>query len=131
VAKKYKYKELTEKIINGFYTVYNELGYGFLESVYEKAMIIVLAEQGLNVKSQVEIDVFFRNQNVGIFRADLVINDSIIVELKAVKQIQDIHKAQILNYLKATKYEIGLLLNFGKKPRVKRYIFDNQRKALR
>jgi GxxExxY protein len=107
------------------------LGYGFLESVYEKAMIIVLAEQGLNVKSQVEIDVFFRNQNVGIFRADLVINDSIIVELKAVKQIQDIHKAQILNYLKATKYEIGLLLNFGKKPRVKRYIFDNQRKALR
>jgi len=131
VVEKYKYKELTEKIINGFYTVYNELGYGFLESVYEKAMIIVLAEQGLNVKSQVEIDVFFRNQNVGIFRADLVINDSIIVELKAVKQIQDIHKAQILNYLKATKYEIGLLLNFGKKPRVKRYIFDNQRKELR
>lgn len=131
MVEKYKYKELTEKIINGFYTVYNELGYGFLESVYEKAMIIVLAEQGLNVKSQVEIDVFFRNQNVGIFRADLVINDSIIVELKAVKQIQDIHKAQILNYLKATKYEIGLLLNFGKKPRVKRYIFDNQRKALR
>ena len=131
MVEKYKYKELTEKIINGLYTVYNELGYGFLESVYEKAMIIVLAEQGLNVKSQVEIDVFFRNQNVGIFRADLVINDSIIVELKAVKQIQDIHKAQILNYLKATKYEIGLLLNFGKKPRVKRYIFDNQRKALR
>lgn len=131
MVEKYKYKELTEKIINGFYTVYNELGYGFLESVYEKAMIIVLAEQGLNVKSQVEIDVFFRNQNVGIFRADLVINDSIIVELKAVKQIQDIHKAQILNYLKATKYEIGLLLNFGKKPRVKRYIFDNQRKELR
>ncbi|HMA62065.1 MAG TPA: GxxExxY protein [bacterium] len=124
----YKHKNLTNKIINGFYSVYNELGFGFLESVYDKAMVIALSENELDVESQVEIDVFFREYNVGIFRAYLIVNDCILVELKAVKQIQDIHKAQILNYLKATKFEIGLLLNFGQKPKVKRYIFDEERK---
>ena len=128
MIKEYKHKELTKKIIKGFYEVYNELGYGFLESVYEKALIIVLNEYGLNVKSQIEIDVVFRNQNIGLFRADLIIKDTVLVELKASKHLLNEHEAQILNYLKATKYEIGLLLNFGPKPQIKRFIFDNERK---
>ena len=124
----YKHKELTEKIIKGFYEVYNELGYGFLESVYEKALILVLDSYSLNVHSQVDINVIFREQNIDSFRADLIVENKIIIELKAVKYILPEHEAQILNYLKATENEIGLLLNFGTKPQIKRYIFDNERK---
>ncbi len=125
----YKYKELTDKIIQGFYEVYNELGCGFLEFVYEKSLALVLIKYGLNVKTQENIDVFFRKQLVGEFRADMIINDRVILELKAVRTLLSEHEAQIINYLKATKYEIGLLLNFGSKPQIKRFIFDNERKT--
>ena len=124
----YIHKELTEKIIKGFYEVYNDLGFGFLESVYEKSLSLVLSEYGLDVKSQYPIIVNFRTKIVGEFRADLVVEDKIIVELKAVKTLLPEHEAQLLNYLKATRYEVGLLLNFGNRPQIKRLIFDNKRK---
>ncbi|RKY58859.1 MAG: GxxExxY protein [Candidatus Neomarinimicrobiota bacterium] len=124
----YIHKELTEKIIKGFYEVYNDLGFGFLESVYEKSLSLVLNEYGLDVKSQYPIIVNFRTKIVGEFRADLVVEDKIIVELKAVKTLLPEHEAQLLNYLKATRYEVGLLLNFGNRPQIKRLIFDNKRK---
>ncbi|MCD6204917.1 MAG: GxxExxY protein [Candidatus Marinimicrobia bacterium] len=122
----YIHKELTEKIIKGFYEVYNDLGFGFLESVYEKSLSLVLNEYGLDVKSQYPIIVNFRTKIVGEFRADLVVEDKIIVELKAVKTLLPEHEAQLLNYLKATRYEVGLLLNFGNRPQIKRLIFDNK-----
>jgi len=93
----YKHKELTEKIIKGFYEVYNELGYGFLESVYEKSLAIVLTEYGLDVKSQVEIEVFFRKQLVGDFKAGLIVEDKVLLELKATRTLLPEHEAQILN----------------------------------
>ena len=124
----YIHNELTEKIIKGFYEVYNDLGFGFLESVYEKSLSLVLSEYGLDVKSQYPIIVNFRTKIVGEFRADLVEEDKIIVELKAVKTLLPEHEAQLLNYLKATRYEVGLLLNFGNRPQIKRLIFDNKRK---
>jgi len=127
----YKHKELTEKIIKGFYEVYNELGYGFLESVYEKSLAIVLTEYGLDVKSQVEIEVFFRKQLVGDFKAGLIVEDKVLLELKATRTLLPEHEAQILNYLRATRYEVGLLLNFGNKPLIKRFVYDNQRKISR
>ncbi|MCK4357922.1 MAG: GxxExxY protein [Candidatus Cloacimonetes bacterium] len=126
-----KYKEITNKIIKAFYEVYNELGPGFLESVYEHALYIVLAKYGLNVESQKDIIVYFRSQVVGNFRADLVVNEKVIVEIKAVRNLLPEHEAQILNYLKATNIEIGLLLNFGTKPEFKRFIYDNYRKNIR
>ena len=125
---KYLHKDLTDKIIKIFYEIYNEMGYGFLESVYEKSFAILLNEYNLNGELQVPINVYFRNHEVGKFRADLIVNDLILVEFKACQALLPEHTAQVLNYLRATKYEVGLLLNFGPKPLVKRYIFDNERK---
>ncbi len=126
----FKYKEITEKIIKGFYEVYNELGNGFLESVYEHALSIVLIGYGLHVERQKEISVHFRGHVVGDFRADLIVDNKVIVELKAVRSLDPIHEAQLINYLKATDIEVGLLLNFGSKPQFKRLIYDNQRKTI-
>jgi GxxExxY protein len=123
-----KHKEITDKILKAFYDVYNELGSGFLESVYEKAISIVLSESGLNIKNQENLKVYFRDQEVGSFYSDLIVEDKVIVELKAVKKLHSEHEAQLLNYLKATKIEVGLLLNFGEKPEFIRRIFDNERK---
>lgn len=120
---------LTEKIIGVFYDVYNELGHGFLESVYETAMVIALREKGLNVEQQVEVPVWFRGQKIGAFFADLVVETVVIVELKAVRAIDPAHEAQLLHYLRATEIELGLLLNFGVRPEIKRKIYDNPRKA--
>ena len=114
-----KHRETTEKILKGFYEAYNELGHGFLESVYEKALSIVLAGYGLQVERQKDISVSFRGQQIGDFRADLVVNDKVIVEIKAVRTLDSAHEAQLLNYLKATGIEVGLLLNFGQKPEFK------------
>ena len=125
------HSEITEKIIKAFYEVYNELGSGFLESVYEAALSIVLKEYGLMVECQKEIPVIFRGQNLGLFRADLVINDKVILELKAAKTLSPVHEAQLLNYLKATDIEVGLLINFGQKPSFKRFVFENSRKKIR
>ena len=128
---KLKHSEITEKIIKAFYEVYNELGSGFLESVYESALAIVLKDFGLMVECQKEIPVFFRGQSLGLFRADLVINNKVILELKAVKTLSPVHEAQLLNYLKATDIEVGLLINFGQKPSFKRFVFVNSRKRIR
>jgi len=122
------YSELTEKIIKAFYTVYNKLGYGFLEKVYENALVIELKKLGLNILQQQKIMVKYNGSNVGEYFADLVINKVIIIELKAAEGLVEEHKNQLINYLKATDKEVGLLLNFGKKPQVKRVIFTNDRK---
>lgn len=123
-----KHRELTDKIIGVFYEVYNELGFGFLESVYENALVIALKAKGLKVEQQVPIPVWFRGQKVGDFIADLIIEGVILLELKAVKSIDEAHLAQLLNYLRATEIEVGLLLNFGNRPEFKRLAFENQRK---
>jgi GxxExxY protein len=126
-----KYKKITDVILKAFYEVYNELGAGFLESVYEEALFIVLKELGLKVERQKGIKVYFRGIVIGEFRADMVVEEKIIVELKAVENLSSAHEAQLLNYLRATEIEVGLLLNFGKKPEFKRLIFDNSRKNIR
>ncbi|HHE38423.1 MAG TPA: GxxExxY protein [Candidatus Cloacimonetes bacterium] len=123
-----KYAELSEKIIKAFYTVYNTLGYGFLEKVYEKAMLIELRKMGLNCMSQVQIKVFYADQIIGDYVADIIVENKILVELKAIKHLSKQDEAQLLNYLTATKYEVGLLFNFGKEPEFKRKIFDNKYK---
>src|SRR4030067_186886 len=123
-----KYKEITDIILKSFYEVYNELGDGFLESVYENALYIVLAEYGLHVERQKDISVLFRGNNIGDFRTDLIVDEKVIVEIKAIRNLDPVHEAQVLNYLKATNIEVGLLLNFGRKPEFKRLVYDNKRK---
>ena len=108
-------EELSEQVIGACFEVSNELGIGFLESVYEKALLIALRDRGLKAESQVAVRVSFRNQAVGEFFADIVIEDQIIIELKAVRGIAVEHVAQVLNYLRATGKEVGLLVNFGTK----------------
>lgn len=126
-----KHSELTSQIIEAFYDVYNALGYGFLERVYENALALELRDRGLQVTAQAQIKVYYRGSEVGDYFADLLIEDRIIVELKAVDRLADEHFAQLLNYLKATEIEVGLLLNFGPKPEVKRKIFETARKNLK
>jgi GxxExxY protein len=126
-----KHRELTEKIIGVFYDVYNELGYGFLESVYEEALGIALLQAGLKAARQIAIPVYFRGVCVGDFRADMIVEDAIIVELKALKQIDAHCEKQVLNYLRATECEVALLLNFGERPAHRRFVFDNSRKKIR
>jgi len=123
-----KHRDLTNKIIGTFFEVYNELGFGFLESVYENALVIALREKGFKVEQQVSIPVWFRGQRVGDFVADLLVENVIILELKAVRAFDESHKAQLLNYLRATEIEVGLLLNFGQSAEFKRMAFDNDRK---
>ena len=125
-----KHRDITEIILRAFYTVYNELGYGFLEKVYENSLAIELVALGLQVAQQVPIEVYYKEQRVGFYEADLVIEDAVIVELKSVEQLIDRHEAQLLNYLMATRFEVGLLLNFGPKPLFKRKAFDNARKKM-
>ena len=121
----FKYQDITEKIIKAFYNVYNSLGYGFLERVYENAMMIELKSLNLNCEKQKQIKVFYKNENVGEYYADIIVEDKVIIELKAAEGIVEEHEHQLLNYLKATEIEVGLLLNFGKKPQFKRQIFEN------
>lgn len=122
------HEELTQKIISAFYKVYNALGYGFLEKVYENAMAIELEKNGLDVVKQKNLKVFYDNRVVGDYFADMFVNDSVIVELKAAKELCEEHEAQLVNYLKASKIEVGLLLNFGKEPKFKRKIFESRLK---
>jgi GxxExxY protein len=124
-----KHSQLTEQILKAFYAVYRELGFGFLEKVYENAMAIELRNLGLQVKQQVSIEVAYKDQVIGRYDADLVINDLVIVELKSAQTLTDAHQAQLLNYLKATRIEVGLLLNFGPRAEFKRKAFDNSRKG--
>lgn len=122
--------DLTDLIIKSFYKVYNILGYGFLEKVYENALKVELLKLGLKVEQQKNIKVYYESEQVGEYFADLLINDSVIIELKAAESICEEHEAQLLNYLKATNIEVGLLLNFGKEPQFKRKYFTNDKKKL-
>ena len=122
------HSDITEKIIETFYKVYNTLGYGFLEKVYENSVIIKLKQLRFSVEKQKKIKVYFEGNIVGEYIADLVVNKKVIIEIKAVEKLCEEHKFQLINYLKATNKEVGLLLNFGKKPEFKRVIFTNERK---
>ncbi len=124
-----KYADLSETIINMFYQVHNELGFGFSEKVYQKAFAIALRESGFKVDEQVAIKVYYHGQVVGEFFADMVVNDVILLELKSVDSIVDEHEAQLLNYLKTTEIEVGYVLNFGKSATLKRKIYDNEHKG--
>ncbi len=122
------HQELTEKIIKAYYKVYNILGYGFLEKVYERAMCIELDKMGLGFEPQKAIKVYYDNQLVGEYNADILVENKVVVELKAAKALVSDNEAQLLNYLKATKMEVGILFNFGKEPEFKRKIFTNDMK---
>ncbi len=111
-----KYEELTHEILNAFYEVYNELGYGFLEKVYQNALVFELKERGFTVTSQRRCLVYYKGKEVGEYYADIIVNDLIVLELKACESILEHHKFQLLNYLKASSLESGFVLNFGKKP---------------
>lgn len=124
----YKLSELSETIIGVFYEVYNELGYGFLESVYRNSLQLALLAKGLRVETEVGVPGFFRGKNVGDFRADMVVNGCLLLELKTAETIIIAHEAQLLNYLRATNLEVGLILNFGPKAQVRRLAYDNTRK---
>jgi GxxExxY protein len=124
--------ELTESIIGVYYDVYNEVGHGFLESVYSNCMHRALLQVGLSVEREVAIPVFFRGWDVGHFKADLLVNKLVLIELKAAQSLDRSHEAQVLNYLRATELEIGLLFNFGSaKPQFRRIVLENQNKKIR
>jgi len=127
----FKYKELTEKIIRIFYKVYNKLGYGFLEKVYENAMMIELEKENIPAVPQSPIKVFYDGEIVGEYYADILVDGKVIVEIKAAKALIEENEAQLLNYLKATNIEVGILFNFGPKPEVRRKVFDNSRKRIK
>ena len=124
----YIHSDLTGMVIEAFYNVYNKLGYGFLERVYENAMMIELKKLGLERSNQHAINVYYDDEEVGDFFADILVQNTVILELKAAKKINEEHEAQLLNYLKATEVEVGLILNFGPKPQVSRKIFENKYK---
>jgi len=127
----YLHQELSSNIISSFYKVYNTLGFGFLEKVYENALLFELTKAGLFVERQKPIKVNYEDKLVGEFFADLIVEKKIILELKAAETLIEEHELQLINYLKATDIELGLLLNFGKKPEIKRKIFtNNQRKSV-
>ncbi len=124
-----KHAELSEEVIRVFFQVYAELGFGFSEKVYQAALAMALCEAGLKVEEQLPIRVYYHGQPVGEFFADMVVNDAVLLELKSCGGILEEHEAQLLNYLKATEFEVGYILNFGKSATFKRKIFDNERKG--
>jgi len=123
----FKHSALTSAIIGAFYDVYNELGYGFLEKVYENSLTHELKKRGLHVQQQAPIKVYYDELLVGQYFADLLVNEAVIIELKAAESIAEEHEAQLLNYLKATDIDVGLILNFGPKPQVMRKVFETAR----
>jgi GxxExxY protein len=125
------YQDVTEKIIKAFYNVYNTLGYGFLEKVYENALVYELDKLGLNTIQQKPIKVYYDKILVGEYFADIIVENKVVIELKAVDTFQESHASQLMNYLKATDIEVGLLLNFGQEPRFIRKIFTNDKKKIR
>ena len=123
----YKHSELTEKIIKAAHNVHNELGYGFLEKVYHNAMVLELRKMGLAVASGKPISIYYDWRIVGEYFADIIVADKVILEIKAVQAVNSAHEAQLVNYLKATNIDVGLLLNFGESLEVKRKIFETAR----
>jgi GxxExxY protein len=126
-----KHSELTDKIIGVFYDVYNELGYGFLESTYGEALSVALEESGLSTAREASVPVWFRGKKVGQYYADVIVEGLILLELKAARTLESAHEAQLLHYLRATDIEVGLPLNFGLRPQFRRLLFDNARKKIR
>lgn len=124
------HQELSEKILRAFFNVYNTLGYGFLEKVYENALFIELKSLDVYCERQKPIEVYFKSEKVGDYYADIIAENKIILELKAAESLVPEHEAQLLNYLKATEIEVGFLLNFGKKPEFKRMILENKLKSV-
>ncbi|RJQ60546.1 MAG: GxxExxY protein [Stygiobacter sp.] len=124
------HEEITSQIIKAFYKVNNTLGFGFLEKVYENAMKLELMNLGLKVEQQKNIRVYYEGKEIGDYYADLLVNDCVIVELKVADVLCEEHEAQLINYLKATKIEVGLLMNFGKKAEFRRKIFSNENKSV-
>jgi len=123
---KYLHQELTSEIIAAFYKVYNTLGFGFLEKVYENALKYELEKMRFKINKQKPITVYYDALTVGEYFADLIVEDKVIIELKAAETLIEEHELQLINYLKATEIEVGLLLNFGKKPEIRRKIFSNK-----
>ena len=130
-SSKLMHSDLTEKIIGVFYDVYNELGYGFLESTYAESMLVALRHSGFLAEREVSVPVWFRGVKVGQYFADLLVDNTILIELKTARNIESAHEAQLLHYLRATEIEVGLLLNFGTRPQFRRLLFDNARKKIR
>ncbi len=126
--RRFLHKELTEKLIEIYYRIYGDLGFGFLESVYEQAFYWEIADAGLAVERQTDVPVWYRGRKVGDFRADLVVERKVLIEVKAARSIDPAFEAQVLNYLRATEVEVALLMNFGPRPYFKRYAFANARK---
>jgi GxxExxY protein len=123
-----KHENVTERIIAAYYKVYNVLGRGFLEKVYQGAMAIELRKHGLNIKPLERIDVFYDGVCVGEYFADFLVEDCVVIELKAAEAIAPAHEAQRINYLKATNIDVGLLLNFGPKPQFRRKVYETARR---
>jgi len=126
-----RHSELTNQVIGVFYDVYNELGHGFLESTYAEAMVIALQQVGLTAVRELPVPVWFRGKKVGQYFADILVDDTVLLELKAARTIESAREAQLLHYLRATDIEVGLLLNFGVRPQFRRLLFDNHRKKIR
>jgi GxxExxY protein len=126
-----KHYDLTEKIVDVFYDVYSELGHGFVESVYEQALALALVQSGMSVERQRPVTVWFRGQQIGDFRADMLVERKVLLALKAARAIDQAHEKQLLNYLRATDIEVGLLVNFGVKPQFRRLVYENERKKIR
>ena len=122
------HKQLTEEILSVFYDVYNELGYGFLEKVYQNSLFIELKSRGFKVEAQKQIKVNYKGFEVGEYYADIVVDDLVILELKSAEFLVKEFEAQLINYLRGTNMEVGLLLNFGKKPEFIRKVYENSRK---
>lgn len=120
-----KYRELTDKIINAVYTVHSTLGFGFLEKVYQNALVIELTKRGIKADSEKPINVLYEGQVVGDYVCDVVVDNKVILELKALKELNDIYEVQLVNYLKATGMEVGLLINFGPSVKIKRKVFNH------
>ena len=125
----YLHSETTEQIIKAYFHVYKKLGFGFIEKIYENSLAITLRKRGFEVQQQEPVAVYFEGELVGEYNADLIVNRKVIVELKSVETFHNRHEVQLLNYLRATPIEVGLLMNFGEKPAFKRRIFTNDRKS--
>jgi GxxExxY protein len=122
------HKEVTDVILKSFYKVYNTLGYGFLEKVYENALVIELKKAGLQCVQQQQVKVYYEGEEVGLYYSDVLTEHCVVIELKAAERLCEAHEQQLVNYLKATRLEVGLLLNFGKEPQFVRKVFTNSRK---
>lgn len=124
------HKQLTSDILKTFYDVYNELGYGFLERVYQNALFLELKSRGFDVEAQKRLPVYYKSHQVGDYYADIIVNGVVILELKACDYLVEEFEFQLINYLKSTTCEVGLLLNFGKKPEFIRKVFQNCNKKI-